>query len=66
MSKQGIQKFAQVLSVMQETRQELLKMGTNARGCFGIDKQDILLGQLLDTAKDSVKDRFMEITMGKL
>jgi len=53
MSKQGIKKFAGILSAMQETRGELL------RG----DNQDIRLGQLLETAKDAVKHEFCKITV---
>jgi len=53
MSYDGVQQFADVLSYMQETRQELL------RG----DNQDVRLGQLLDEAKDCVKDRFAEETL---
>jgi len=66
MSKLGIQRFAAVLSEMQTARQELLRLGTAGGTGNPVDKQDILLGQLLETAKDSVKERFMEITMGKL
>jgi len=56
MSKEGIKLFAKTLSDMQEARHELL-MG---------DNQDICLGQLLDDAKDSVKDQFCKITLGKV
>jgi len=45
--------MASVFSQMQETRGELLHG----------DKQDIQLGQLLDTAKDAIKDQFAAITM---
>lgn len=48
MSRKGIKLAAKALSCLQETRGELL------RG----DKQDIFLGQLLDDAKDAIKDRF--------
>ena len=54
---------------MQETRNELIAKAIKKRKngwATKVDKQDILLGQLLDTAKDAVKDRFSEITMGKL
>ena len=62
MSMEGIHKFAKVLSMMQETRNELLHMGTKPGV---IDKQDIRLGQLLEVAKDAVKDDFNKITMEK-
>lgn len=55
MSKQGIKLFAKCLSDIQETRQELLQG----------DPQDIRLGQLLDTAKNAVKDDFCKITLEK-
>jgi hypothetical protein len=53
MSQQGMRAFADVLSVMQETR------GTLLRG----DNQDIRLGQLLDDAKEHVKERFAQETL---
>jgi hypothetical protein len=53
MSFKGIQQFAAVLGIMQDTRQKLL------RG----DNQDILLGQLLEEMKEGVKDRFAEETL---
>ena len=73
MSEQGIKIFANVLSVMQEERQRLIKLGCSEDTGFGnpislseSSKQDILLGQLLDKAKDAVKDEFCKITMGKI
>ena len=53
MSFNGIQQFAAVLGIMQDTRHELL----------GGDNQDIRLGQLLEEAKECVKDRFAEETL---
>jgi hypothetical protein len=53
MSFNGIQQFAAVLHSMQDTRHVLL----------GGDNQDIRLGQLLDEAKDCVKERFAEETL---
>ena len=53
MSKSGIKKFASILSTMQTARNELLQG----------DNQDIRLGQLLDDAKEAVKDRFCKITL---
>lgn len=61
MSLEGIKKFADVLSMMQETSGELLKMGTKQGK---INKQDIRLGQLLLKAHDSVKWEFTEETLG--
>ena len=53
MSFNGIQQFAAILGIMQDTRHVLL----------GGDNQDIRLGQLLDEAKDRIKDRFAEETL---
>ena len=53
MSFNGIQQIAAVLGIMQDTRHVLL----------GGDNQDIRLGQLLDEAKDCIKDRFAEETL---
>ena len=70
MSKEGIKIFANVLSVMQEERQRLIKLGTTnfSQTKMSIEscKQDILLGHLLDKAKDAVKDEFCKITMEKI
>lgn len=60
MSREGIKKFAEVLSIMQETRGELLRMGTKQGR---VNKQDIRLGQLLETAKDHIKMDFTEETL---
>ena len=53
MSQQGIHKVAGLLSVMQQMRVDL----------FGGDRQDILLGRLLEKMNDAVKDEFCEITL---
>ena len=73
MSKEGIKIFANVLSVMQEERQRLIKLGCSENAGYGkgtplsqSSKQDIHLGQLLDKAKDAVKDEFCKITMEKI
>ena len=55
MGESGIKDFAKCLSVMQEMRIHLLKG----------DNQNIRLGQMLEEAKDLVKDEFLEITLGK-
>jgi hypothetical protein len=52
MSQKGIKEVAEIFSKMQETRIKLL----------GGDKQDMWLGQLLETGKDAMKTRFCEIT----
>ena len=53
MSQTGIKKFANVLSVMQESRIEL----------FSGDKQDIYLGKLLERMNDFAKGDFCKIIM---
>jgi hypothetical protein len=63
MSKAGIELTAQVFSAMQEARVKLLGMkGDNGE----IDKQDIVLGQMLGDMNDAFKNRFMQIASGKL
>lgn len=64
MSKQGIKVAARVFSEMQEARNELLKMGT-VEPITESSKQDILLGHMLDNAKDAIKDDFVKITSAK-
>lgn len=56
MSQTGIRLVADVFTMMQRRRSILL--GSE-------DKQDILLGQLLETGKDAMKNRFAEITLMK-
>ena len=65
MSRAGIEKFAQVMSVMQEARRELLAMGCGPIYGQKVDQQDILLGQLLEKAKDAVQPDFLKITTSK-
>ena len=72
MSKEGIKIAANLFSVMQETRQKLLRMGC-ARREDGSEvastregQQDILLAHMFDHAKDAVKDDFCRIIEGKL
>ena len=55
MSFNGIQQFAAVFRIMQDTRHVLL----------GGDNQDIHLGQLLEEMKEGVKERFAEETLVK-
>lgn len=59
MSDEGIKIFASVLTIAQQARYELIKMGTEDP----IDKEDIRLGHLLDEMKDSVKEKFYKITL---
>jgi hypothetical protein len=64
MSVAGIGITAKVLSVMQEGRQELLRMSCPAIGPLSeSQKQDLLLAQLLETIKESVKNEFCQITL---
>jgi len=56
MSKQGVKKVAKILSDMQQLRVVLLKDIT--------DHQDVLLGQLLETSKDCIKEDFARIAAG--
>lgn len=60
MSVDGIKEVAHALTVLQESRGRLLKMGTRPGY---ISKQDIRLGQLLEDAKDHIKERFAKITL---
>lgn len=55
MSTKGIKKVAKIFSDMQQLRGELLK-DIN-------DKQNIRLGQMLETGKDAMKKIFIEITL---
>jgi hypothetical protein len=62
MSKQGIQKIAKVFSIMQETRQELMREATLRDKT---DLQDIRLAQLLEDGNNAMKDGFCSITLEK-
>ena len=53
MSYEGQRKVAAIFSQMQQLRIELL----------GGDKQDILLGQMLEKGKDAMKDTFLKATI---
>ena len=59
MSIKGIKKFANVLHIMQTTRQEFLRDATVGKK----DIQDMKLARLLDDMKDLVKDNFANITL---
>lgn len=54
MSKQGLQKFAKILSDMQTIRLKLLEDPK--------EHQDLRLGQLLEKMKEFVKEEFCKIT----
>lgn len=60
MSVKGVALFASVLNVAQQTRYELIKMGSESSPA---DQEDIRLGHLLDEMKDSIKDKFCEIML---
>lgn len=62
MSLEGIKKVAEVFGVMQQTREELMREATAKKP---IDRQDLMLAQLLETGKDSMKWRFCELTVMK-
>ncbi len=62
MSNLGIHKYADVMTLLQQTRIELIRMGT-ANSVLGTSSgnQDIRLGHLLQEAEDAVKDKFLKI-----
>lgn len=62
MSMKGIKKFAEVLTLMQQYKHELIEMGAKKVGTKE-GNQDMRLGQLLEVAKNSVKDEFTKITI---
>ena len=63
MTKEGIETAAQVFVALQENRIQLLGM----RDEHGeIDKQNIVLGQMLGDMNDAFKNRFTKIAEGKL
>ena len=63
MSKEGIETAAQVFVALQENRIRLLGM-KDEHG--EIDKQNIVLGQMLGDMNDAFKNKFMKIVDGKL
>jgi len=65
MSKKGIKIFANVLSIMQESRSKLLNI-KNKDLASKSAQQDIRLGQLLEEAKEAIKWKFCKITMEKM
>jgi hypothetical protein len=65
MSVKGVKATAKVFEQMQLARQRLLNMGSKNVGTKSA-QQDLLLGQLLQQAEDSVKTQFMKLTMMKV
>jgi len=61
MSKEGIQKAAKVFQLMQQTRYELLRMGTKPNEIP--DYQDIRLGQMFEDGNNAMKGKFAKITL---
>jgi hypothetical protein len=61
-SKEGLKKAAAVFDLMQQTRDELLRMGSENPGT-NTGKQDIKLGQLFYKANEAIKEEFSLITM---
>jgi hypothetical protein len=59
MSKKGLEQVAKVFSLMQETRQDLIKMGMEKDP---VDRQDLVLATMLEEMKDFSKDTFSKIT----
>lgn len=62
MSAEGIKLAAGAFSHLQQVRNQLIGLGT-AKAGTPEGNQDILLGQLLDDAKDHIKVRFTEETL---
>ncbi len=58
MSEAGIKKAAMIFSQLQAVRVELLQMGIKAN-----DKQDILLGRMLEDGKNVMKEKFAKLTL---
>lgn len=60
MSMKGIKIVAKVFQDLQAVRHELLGMGSRKGK---INKQDIMLAQLVEDMKEATKKRFTEITL---
>ena len=67
MSKEGLKIAADAILGLQVAREKLLRMGTPFRGLMRgatpTHIQDVLLGQLMGTANDAIKDRFCELSL---
>ena len=59
MSVEGIKIAAKIFNEIQVARHQLMDLATKNRP---IDRQDLLLSQLLEKMKESTKDEFSEIT----
>ena len=59
MSQVGIEIFSRVLTMAQQSRDQLLKLGSRPT----INHQDLMLGHLLDEMKDAIKEKFYRITI---
>lgn len=58
MSKQGVERMAQVFNEMQIARGDLLKMASEKPR---VDTVDLRFAQMLEEAKDTIKDEFAEL-----
>lgn len=65
MSQKGLKLAAEAFLTLQNIRGELLRLGTIDPSKKS-SQQDILLGQLLEDAKNHVKDEFVKLTMMKI
>jgi len=61
MSKEGVKLAASIFSAMQEARGELLSIAAKQDHSSKDAHQDILLAQMMETAKDAIKNDFMRI-----
>jgi hypothetical protein len=62
MSQLGVRKAVKLFETMQNLREELMRMGTASNIVHTPEaKQDILLSHMVDSGKDAMKDRFMEL-----
>lgn len=61
MSQVGINACAGIFSIMQLTRERLLRRGSANPDTPG-GQADLLLGQMLEVGKDAMKDQFIKIT----
>ena len=62
MSKEGVKLMAEVFSLMQQTRGRLIALGSKQSDTKG-GHRDIRMGQMLEEAKEGIKDEFMKITI---
>lgn len=62
MSQQGISKAAEVFSLMQQVRHELLALGASDPKTKS-GHQDLYLGQMLEVGKEAMKEMFRLATL---